>query len=123
MGRVGRPFEGRQREEARRQARIDRHQAGKKEQVRYTISVEKNSREWSLIEPRKNKSEFIRECVREYYPLSRQLRELMAENDESRALTKMHREQSRELQILRDTLIRILEEHSINWEGEIVDSM
>ena len=47
----------------------------------------------------------------------------MAENDESRALTKMHREQSRELQILRDTLIRILEEHSINWEGEIVDSM
>ena len=79
MERVGRPFQGRRREEDRRQARINRERAGKAQQVRFTISVEKYSREWSLIDPHDNRSEFIRECVRKYPTLSKQVRELKAE--------------------------------------------
>ena len=123
MGRVGRPYKGRQREQARRQARIDRAAAGKKEQVRFTISCEKYSAEWSLIEPRSNKSEFIRECVRRYPTYTRRLNELQQELAQCRTLLAMHRSQSLELQELRNTLVRILEEHSINWESELVDSM
>ena len=123
MRRVGRPFEGRQREQARRQARIDRHQAGKKEQVRYTISVEKNSREWSLIEPRSNKSEFIRECVRKYPTLSKQVRELTAENDILETQVEQSCAAHIRAMLERDRLRKLLEEHSINWEGEILDSM
>jgi hypothetical protein len=74
MGRVGRPFEGRKREAGRRQARIDKKTAGPKEQIRYTINVRKNSREWQLLNPQENRSEFIRECVREYPTLLRQVR-------------------------------------------------
>ena len=120
MGRVGRPFQGRRREEARRQARHDRARAGKKEQMRVTISVEKYSPEWSVIEPQKNRSQFIRDCVRKYPTLVQSNYKLQQELAQCRALVKMHREQSLELQLLRDTLVRILEEHSIDWEDVIV---
>ena len=113
MRRVGRPFQGRRREEARRQARIDRAGAGKAEQVRFTISVEKYSREWSLIEPQENRSEFIRECVREYPTLSKQVRELKRENVESEAQVVFLRQFKREALEELDRLRTILREHSI----------
>ena len=113
MGRVGRPFEGRKREQLRRQARIDRHQVGKKEQVRFTISVEKHSREWSLIEPRSNKSEFIRQCVREYPTLSRKVRELMAENDILETQVEQSCAAHIKAMLERDRLRKLLEEHSV----------
>lgn len=117
MGRVGRPFQGRRREEARRQARIDRAAAGKAEQVRFTISTEKYSREWSLIEPQENRSEFIRMCVREYPTLSKQVRELTWENAESEAqmvfLRQFKREALEELERLRT----ILRDHSIEVDA------
>ena len=113
MGRVGRPFQGRRREQARRQARIDRAAAGKAEQVRFTISVEKYSREWSLIEPQANRSEFIRECVREYPTLSKQVRELTRENVESEAQVVFLRQFKREALEELDRLRTILREHSI----------
>ena len=116
MGRVGRPFQGRRREEARRQARIDRARAGKAEQVRYTISVEKYSREWSLIEPHSNKSKHIRECVREYPTLLREVARLKAENalcEEDKILQRsLKREAMDEVIRLRS----ILESHSIQFE-------
>jgi len=113
MKRVGRPFQGRRREEARRQARIDRAAAGKAEQVRFTISVEKYSREWSLIEPQVNRSEFIRECVREYPTLSKQVRELKRENVESQADIVFLRQFKREALEELDRLRTILREHSV----------
>ena len=112
MGRVGRPFQGRRREEARRQARHDRARAGKKEQVRFTISVEKYSTEWSLIEPQKNRSEFIRECVRKYPTFSRRLAELQRELALCRVMQKERRAAVNEVCRLRD----ILEQHSIDFE-------
>jgi len=113
MGRVGRPFQGRRREEARRQARIDRAAAGKAEQVRFTISTEKYSREWSLIEPQSNRSEFIRMCVREYPTLSKQVREFKAENDLLEAQVEQLIEAHVKAMVERDRLRKILEEHSV----------
>jgi len=113
MGRVGRPFQGRRREEARRQARIDRAAAGKAEQVRFTISVEKYSREWSLIEPQENRSEFIRECVRKYPTLSKQVREFKAENDILEAQVEQLIEAHVKAMVERDRLRKILEDHSV----------
>jgi hypothetical protein len=110
MGRVGRPFQGRRREEARRQARIDRARAGTGEQVRFTISVEKYSTEWSLIEPQKNRSEFIRECVRKYPTFTRRLHELQQELAVCRSMAKERRAAVNEVCRLRD----LLEEHSID---------
>ena len=110
MGRVGRPFQGRRREEARRQARIDRARAGKKEQVRFTISVEKYSTAWSLIEPQNNKSEYIRECVRKYPTFTRRLHELQQELAVCRSLAKQRREAINEVHRLQD----ILDAHSID---------
>ena len=112
MGRGGRPFQGRRREEARRQARHDRARAGKKEQVRFTISVEKYSTEWSLIEPQKNRSEFIRECVRKYPTFSRRLAELQRELALCRVMQKERRAAVYEVCRLRD----ILDQHSIDFE-------
>ena len=112
MGRVGRPFQGRRREEARSQASPDRARAGKKEQVRFTISVEKYSTEWSLIEPQKNRSEFIRECVRKYPTFSRRLAELQRELALCRVMQKERRAAVNEVCRLRD----ILEQHSIDFE-------
>ena len=112
MGRVGRPFQGRRREEARRQARIDRAKAGRKDQVRFTISVEKHSREWSLIEPQKNRSEFIRECVRNYPTLLRQVAKLEDEKRWSETQAIYRREAVAECVRLRN----LLEQHSINPE-------
>ena len=112
MGRVGRPYQGRRREEARRQARIDRAKAGRKDQVRFTISVEKHSREWSLIEPQKNRSEFIRECVRNYPTLLRQVAKLEDEKRWSETQAIYRREAVAECVRLRN----LLEQHSINPE-------
>ena len=112
MGRVGRPFQGRRREEARRQAKKDRAAAGNKSQVRFTISVEKYSTEWSLIEPNKNRSEFIRECVREYPTLLRTVNKLQVEIAEQKALIAGLRKDRAEAARLRD----ILEQHSIDFE-------
>ena len=109
MRRVGRPFQGRRREEDRRKARIDRARAGKAEQVRFTISVEKYSREWSLIEPNANRSEFIRECVRKYPTLSKQVRELQAEI----ALCRSRDEERRAAILEVNRLHHLLEEHSV----------
>lgn len=109
MARVGRPFEGRKRNEARRQAKIDKNRSGPREVVRYTISVRKNSREWSLLEPRENRSEFIREVVREYPTHLRTIRDLKAEIAEYETQVKMLREYQREFFRLRE----ILEAHSI----------
>jgi len=112
MGRVGRPFQGRRREEARRQARHDRARAGKKEHVIFSVSVKKYSLEWSLIEPYKNRSKFIRECVREYPTLLRTINKLQAENADSKALIAGLRKDRAEAARLRD----ILEQHSIDFE-------
>lgn len=114
MGRVGRPFEGRRREEARRQARIDRAKAGKAEQVRFTISVEKYSREWSLIEPHRNRSEFVRECVREYPDLNRRVIELKLDKDISEADYKLLRTRYTDALTEIARLNDLLKEHSIN---------
>ena len=112
MGRVGRPFQGRRREEARRQAKKDRDAAGKKDQVRFTISVEKYSLEWSLIEPYKNRSKFIRECVREYPTLLRTINKLQVENADSKALIAGLRKDRAEAARLRDILAQL----SIDFE-------
>ena len=97
MGRVGRPFEGRKREEDRRQARIDKKTAGPKEQVRYTINVRKNSREWMLLDASDNRSEFIRKCVREYPTLSRQVRKYSQVIDDHSAQVDAWRKRYRAL--------------------------
>ena len=118
MGRVGRPFQGRRREEARRQARIDRAAAAPKKKVRFTISVEKYSLEWSLIEPHQNRSEFIRECVRNYPTHSRTIQELKAEIAalvvDKHLQMKLKREAQDEVFRLRE----VLESHSIMEAGE-----
>jgi hypothetical protein len=113
MGRVGRPFEGRRREEARRQRRIDRARAGKREQERFTISVEKYSLEWSLIEPQRNRSEYIRKCVRMYPALSRTVQELKAVIAVLEADKELQRSLKREAQDEVFRLREILESHSI----------
>ena len=116
MGRVGRPFQGRRREEARRQAKKDRAAAGNKSQVRFTISVEKYSTEWSLIEPNKNRSEFIRECVREYPTLLRTVNKLQVEIAEQKALIAGLMKCRKEAASLRE----IVEQYSIQIE-EVVE--
>ena len=113
MKRVGRPFEGRKRNEARRQARIDKNRAGPKEVVRYTISVRKNSREWSLLEPQENRSEFIRKIVREYPTHLRTIRDLKAEIAEYETQVKMLREYQQEFFRLRE----IVDAHSIEVDA------
>lgn len=116
MGRVGRPFQGRRRDEARRQAKKDRAAAGNKSQVRFTISVEKYSTEWSLIEPNKNRSEFIRECVREYPTLLRTVNKLQVEIAEQKALIAGLMKCRKEAASLRE----IVEQYSIQID-EVVE--
>ena len=98
---------------ASRQARHDRARAGKKQQERFTISIEKYSLEWSLIEPQKNRSEYIRNCVREYPTHSRTIQELRAEIAVLEADKELQRSLKREAQDEVFRLREILESHSI----------
>lgn len=113
MARVGRPFEGRQREEARRQARIDRNRVSKKDMIRYTINVRECSTEWSLIQPQKNRSEFIRKCVREYPTLLRKEAAADAKLAEYELLVAIYGKEKREAVAEVIRLRRLLEQHSV----------
>lgn len=75
MGRVGRPFQGRQREERRRQARKDRARAGRPNIRRYTFSVREGSQIDDWLQSSPNQSEYMRESILD----ARRLRNIGAE--------------------------------------------
>jgi hypothetical protein len=76
MGRVGRPFKGRQREEERRATRAARAQGTPRRWVRYTINVEEGSDIAQTLGNKSNVSDFIRGCIRDNPSLNREVQEL-----------------------------------------------
>ena len=123
MGRVGRPFEGRKREEERRQRRLDRAIAKKnrRQMMRYTICVRDGTKEAKLLglvamAKEGNVSEYVRKTIGEHGPLKRENTELQIQVVELMESKQLLRERWNEAQHELSRLRGLLEDHSIRWD-------